>query len=150
MNKKKAKEILNKLKDGQHYDKDIVDIALFINGDIHYVPSLKLFRCLPVIDQFNKSLKDKNMNELKNDEYIKDKNKPIAYVCDVKENKAAIISINENRPLKIGMVLFETTTDINTVSLQLKNQRLQKELEGMSKELDRVKALLVEAWENPW
>jgi len=109
-----------------------------------------LFRCLPVIDQFNKSLKDKNMNELKNDEYIKDKNKPIAYVCDVKENKAAIICIDENRPLKIGMVLFETLTDINTVSLQLKNQRLQKELEGMSKELDRVKGLLVEAWDNPW
>jgi len=150
MNKSKAKEILNKLKDGEHYDKDIVDIALFINGDIHYVPSLKLFRCLPVIDQLNTSLKDKNMSELKNDEYIKQKNKPIAYVCDIQQNKAAIICIDENRPLKIGMVLFELPTDVNTVSMQLKIQRLQKELEGMSKELDRVKGLLVEAWDNPW
>jgi hypothetical protein len=150
MNKKKAKEILNKLKDGQHYDKDIVDIALFINGDIHHVPSMKLFRCLPVIDQFNTSLKDKKMNEIENNELTKQENKPVAYICDVKQNKAAIIGIDENRPLKIGMFLYEMPKDIDSVSLILKHQRLKKEYEGLSKELDRVKALLIESWDDPF
>ena len=150
MTKRKAKEILNKLKDGQYYDKDIIDLALFINGDIHYVPSMKLFRCLPVIDQFDKSFGDKKMNETENDVNINNKNKPIAYVCDIQQNKAAIIGIDEKRQLKIGMVLYESQTDINLVLLQSKNLRLQKELEGMSKELDRVKGLLQQAWENPW
>jgi len=149
MNKSKAKEILNKLKDGQHFDKDIVDLALIINGDIHYVPSLKLFRCLPVIDQFNLSLKDVKMNKSKNVENTKDENKPIGYICDVKENKAAIIGVDENRPLKIGMFLYEMPKDIDSVSLILKYQRLKKEYEGLSKELDRVKALLIEAWDDP-
>lgn len=150
MTKRKAKEILNKLKDGQYYDKDIIDLALFINGDIHYVPSMKLFRCLPVIDQFDKSFGDKKMKETENDVNINNKNKPIAYVCDIQQNKAAIINIDEKRKLKIGMVLYESPIDINLNLLQSKNLRLQKELEGMSKELDRVKGLLQQAWENPW
>ena len=150
MTKRKAIEILNKLKEGQYYDKDIIDLALFINGDIHFIPSMKLFRCLPVIDQFNKSFGDKKMNETENDININNKNKPIAYVCDIQQNKAAIINIDEKRKLKIGMVLYESPIDINLNLLQSKNLRLQKELEGMSKELDRVKGLLQQAWENPW
>lgn len=137
MTKKAAEKILQNLKEGNSFEKNTIDVALFITGDINHIPSLKIFRCLPVVVP-NWSKKESPMCQII-------ESKPVAYVTDVNGENASIISVNAGS-LKIGMVLYDLPPQKEETVLHKKIARLQTELVGMSAELERVRKLLDEAW----
>ena len=143
MTRKRAIQILELSKEGSIFRKSTIEIALFISGDLDKIPSLKLFRALPVVSP---TLLKKESNMPCDEPAIP--HKPIAYVSNVNGDYASVVCIDPNR-LKIGMVLYDLPHEIHDKNLQRKVISLENELIGMSAEVERLRKLLDEAWGDP-
>jgi len=143
MTRKRAIQILELSKEGSIFRKSTIEIALFISGDLDKIPSLKLFRAVPLVSP---TLLKKESN-MPCDEPAS-VHKPIAYVSNVNGDYASVVCINPNR-LKIGMVLYDMPQEIHDKNLQRKVISLENELIGMSAEIERLRKLLDDAWGDP-
>lgn len=147
MSRSKAIEILQKAKEGELIDPAIINIALFITGDSDEILELGITR-KPIYPS-NCSIKLPNHRRIMNTDLSKsliEINAPVAYVSGIFANRTVVISMDKNKPLKTGMLLYPQQVTSDEVRLHKKIARLQSEVMGLEQEVDRLRQLLADAY----